>query len=35
VILDSRKAEEALPSVLGLITRIVANGGGRREAQRA
>jgi ADP-ribose pyrophosphatase YjhB (NUDIX family) len=35
VIVDSRKAEAALPSVLGLITRVVATGGGRLEARRA
>ncbi len=35
VIVDSRKAEEALPSVLGLISRVVATGAGRIEAQRA
>ncbi|HVI94443.1 MAG TPA: hypothetical protein VM753_10575, partial [Anaeromyxobacter sp.] len=33
VILDSRKAEDVLPSVLGLISRAVAQGG--RHARRA
>jgi 8-oxo-dGTP diphosphatase len=35
VILDSREAEEALPSVLGLIARVVAPGARRVEARRA
>ena len=35
VILDSRKAEDVLPSVLGLISRAVAQGGRRRDARRA
>jgi 8-oxo-dGTP diphosphatase len=35
VIVDSRKAEEALPSILGLISRAAANGARRLEARRA
>ncbi len=35
VIVDSRKAEEALPSVLGMISRVVMTGAGRLEARRA
>jgi 8-oxo-dGTP pyrophosphatase MutT (NUDIX family) len=35
VIVDGRKAEEALPSALGLISRVIATGAGRAEARRA
>jgi ADP-ribose pyrophosphatase YjhB (NUDIX family) len=35
VIVDSRKAEEALHSVLGLIARVIATGAGQIEARRA
>jgi ADP-ribose pyrophosphatase YjhB (NUDIX family) len=35
VIVDSRRAEEALPSFSGLISRALSNGGGRLEARRA
>lgn len=35
VIVDSRKGEEVLASVVGLISRVVATGAGRLEARRA
>jgi 8-oxo-dGTP diphosphatase len=35
VILDSRKAEDVLPSVLDVISRAVSQGGRRRDARRA
>jgi 8-oxo-dGTP diphosphatase len=35
VIVDSRRAEEALPSLSGLISRVLSSGGGRLEARRA
>jgi 8-oxo-dGTP pyrophosphatase MutT (NUDIX family) len=35
VIVDSEEAEDELPSVLSLISRVLAGGGGRVEARRA
>jgi 8-oxo-dGTP diphosphatase len=35
VVVDSRRAEEALPSLLGTIARAVGTGAGRAEARRA